>query len=113
LKLYPSDEIALGSEADDALRGLAEYEATSGNLARAANLYEDLLTGVLASEPQPRNNLSDAADLSSLYDSMTAIYRRTASPERALELDTRRRQLWEQWNGKLPANPFILRQIAQ
>src|SRR6185503_20273420 len=38
LKLYPRDDVALGSEADDALRASAEIEAHAGQTARAVEI---------------------------------------------------------------------------
>src|SRR5439155_840601 len=43
IKLYPAEKIEPGSEADRALCALADYEADTGNVARAIEVYEGLL----------------------------------------------------------------------
>jgi hypothetical protein len=64
LKLYPAERIELGSEADDALSALADYEAASSNVPRAIEIYEDLLRRILAAKSKPETSLDEAADLS-------------------------------------------------
>ena len=112
LKLYPADQIDLGSEADDALRALADFEAGSGNLTRALEIHQELLARILAAKPNPENSLADAADLSRLYSSMAAVQRRFGKADQASEFDTRRLALWQHWERKLPNNPFVLRQLT-
>lgn len=112
LKLYPADQIDLGSEADDALRALADIEAGSGNLSRAIEIYQELLDGILAAKPNTESNLADASRLSRLYSSMAAVQRRSGKVDQASELDTRRLKLWQDWERKLPNNAFVLRQLA-
>ncbi len=112
LKLYPADKIELGSEADNALRALADYEASSGNVARAIEICRKLVDQVLASKPNPEGHLADAADLSRLYSSMAALHRRMGEEQLASELDTRRRELWQHWDRQLPNNSFVSRQLA-
>jgi hypothetical protein len=43
---------------------------------------------------------------------MAVLYRRIGRPDRAAAFESRRLELWRQWDGKLPNNPFVLRQIA-
>ena len=110
LKLYPRDDIALGSEADDALRADAEIEARSGNYERALELDEALLAKVLASQPEPEEDLADALDLSRLYASIAEFSAAAHKQETATAIRLRQQQLWRHWDNKLPGNPFVTRQ---
>jgi serine/threonine-protein kinase len=112
LKLYPSDQVELGSEADDALRALADYEAGNGDVVRAAEVMRKLLEQGLAAKPDVENSLAEAADLSAMFASLAVLDRRSGNTVHAFEIDTRRMQLWHHWNRKLPNNPFVLRQLA-
>jgi tetratricopeptide (TPR) repeat protein len=112
LKLYPSDAVDLGSEADEAVRALADLEGMSGNVARAREILLELLDQVLAAKPDQENSLEDAADLSRLFASLAVLDRRAGMPGLASELDTRRLRLWQHWERKLPNNSFVLRQLA-
>jgi tetratricopeptide (TPR) repeat protein len=111
LKLYPAEKVEPGSEAEDALRALAEYEAGTGNLKRATELYQNVLDLTQAANSNPENSLTDALDQSSLYRAKSALLRRTAQADLASALEARDRELWQRWDRKLPHNPFVLRQI--
>jgi hypothetical protein len=43
LKLYPAEKIETYSDADLALRALADHEADTGNVARVIEIYQELL----------------------------------------------------------------------
>ena len=111
LKLYPAERIEPGSEADDALRALADYEAGSGNPGRAAAIYQELLDGVLAANPKPETDLSDAVELSSVYRAAVRLFRNAGRTDLAAALDARRLELWQRWNRKSPDNLFVRRQL--
>jgi tetratricopeptide (TPR) repeat protein len=113
LKLYPAAQVAPGSEAEDALYALGDFEAVAGNLPRAVEIYGQLIDRVLAAKPKPETDLADAADLSRLYASLARLQRRTGKADLALVLDARRLQLWEHWDRKLPSNPFVRRQLTE
>jgi serine/threonine protein kinase len=112
LKQYPADEVKPGSEAEDALRAGAEFEARSGNIARAVEICDKLLAQVQAAKPDIASDLADAVDLSNLYSRAAAFHRRNAEPDRAAALDARRLEIWRQWDQKLPNNSFVLRQLT-
>jgi hypothetical protein len=57
LKLYPAEQVEPGSEPDDALRALAEYEAGKGHVLRGIETYQQLLSRIIASKPKPESNL--------------------------------------------------------
>jgi hypothetical protein len=112
LKVYPAEKVELGSEADDAVRALADYEAGNGNLSRAIEIDRRLLDQIMAAGPKPESNLRDAADLSRLFASLVTFSRRAGNADSANSLDARRGALWRLWARKLPGNPFVLRQLA-
>ena len=113
LKLYPAEQIELGSESYDALSALADYEFANGNLRGAIEAYETLLQKISAAAPKPEDLLADAADLSRVYTSLAAVYRRAQRAELASDLDARREKLWAHWDKKLPGNPFVHLQLAK
>jgi hypothetical protein len=112
LKLYPTEQIDLGSEADEALRARADFQAANGNVAAAIDTYGALLERVLAAKPKPESNLADAADLSRLYGALAVLDRRAGRADLAATFDARRLELWQRWDRKLPNNAFVRRQLA-
>jgi tetratricopeptide (TPR) repeat protein len=111
LKLYPAEQIRLGSEADLTLRALADQEAGDGNIPSAIEIYEKLLPQILAAKPQPETRLTDGLRLSRIYAAMAALHRTAGQADLASSLDARRRDLWRQWDRKLPNNAFVHRQL--
>ena len=111
LKLYPAEQISAGSEADEALRALADHEADSGNIQRAIETYSKLLNHILAAKPKPESSLEDAFELSNIYRAMAMLHRRTGQADLALALQARRVELWRHWDSKLPHNGFVRRQL--
>jgi len=111
LKLYPAEQVLPGSEPDNALRALAEYEAGTGNVRRGIETYQQLLGRIMASKPTPESRLADATDLSNLYGAMAVLHRRARQAELASALAARRLELWRHWDRKLPNNTFVHRQL--
>jgi serine/threonine protein kinase len=111
-KDLPADRIKLDSEAFEVSRAEADDEAEAGNSRRAAELYEQLLSYVMAAKPQALDDLRDAPRLSQLYASLASLDRRTGQTPKAQEMESRRLELWRAWDRKLPNNQFVLRQIA-
>jgi serine/threonine protein kinase len=111
LQLYPAARIDLGSEADIALRALADHEADTGNVSRAIAIYQELTELIMAAKPKPEQSLTDAFRLSLIDLALAALHRRTGRPDLASDLDARRAQLWQTWNQKLPNNGFVRRQM--
>jgi tetratricopeptide (TPR) repeat protein len=112
LKIYPADHIELGSEMDDTLRAVADYEASAGNLARAIEVNTTLVEKLPDAKTSAEENLTDAARWSRLYSALASVHRRAGHPEQASVFETQGRRLWERWNDKLPGNPFVTRQLA-
>jgi tRNA A-37 threonylcarbamoyl transferase component Bud32/tetratricopeptide (TPR) repeat protein len=113
LKFYPADKVETGSEAEEALRALADHEAETGNLPRALQVYQELLDRIAAAKPEPEINLEDATHLSKVYASMAFVERRARRADLASALDARRLELWRRWEQKLPNNPFVVRRLAE
>jgi serine/threonine protein kinase len=113
LKLYPAAKVAPGSLPDKALRALADFEAATGNLARAMGIYQGRMDQATPEKLSSETVLEDALYLSNAYRSMAAIHLRAGHPDMASALDERRSELWRRWDRRLPKNPFVLRQIAE
>jgi serine/threonine-protein kinase len=110
-KDYPAEQIALGSEADIALRALADHHAAIGDARRAAEIYRDLLQRIQLSKPDPEHDLRHATHISRLYESSAAAHRRSGDAQEAGVLSTRRLELWRGWERQLPQNPFVSQQL--
>jgi hypothetical protein len=111
LKLYPSDRVVTGSEAERALCALAEYEGSAGNTALAIGTYTDLLRRMQASGGKLQEILRHALEFSNIWASMAVLYRRAGNPALASDLESRRLNLWRLWDHKLPHNSFVDRQL--
>ena len=109
---YPAAKIELASEADLALRALAEHYAAIGEAAKAADTYRDLLARVSKLNPDPEKDLRNAVYLSNAYAALARILREDRHNREAASWEAERRKLWEHWNGKLAGNPFVQRQLA-
>lgn len=112
LKLYPAQQIELGSEPHDALRALGDYQAATGHVAKAADIYKNLLDLAMASNPKPETSLTDALDLSNIYGAAAAVHRLGRQHALAVDLEARRLALWRHWDNRLPNNTFVQRQLA-
>ena len=66
----------------------------------------------MISKPDPSNDLRDATQLSGVYTALAVLYRQTPNAAKAETITAQRRDLWQQWDHKLPGNPFVLRQLA-
>ena len=110
-KDYPAEHIALDSPVYAVLLAGADHHADTGDRARALREYEMLLEKVLASKPDVENDLREAYGLSLLYEGLARRQRAMAATSQADQSDATRLALWNHWNGKLPENPFILRQL--
>ena len=102
----------MASEADLALRALADHYAATGQPAKAADTYRDLLAGVKESNPDPENDLRNAVYMSNAYAALARVLRQDRRAREASEWESKRRQLWEHWDSKLASNPFVQRQLA-
>ena len=110
--MYPAAEVELGSEPDATLRAEAELEADR-DVRQGIELYQQLLTRILASRPKPEISLEDANDLSTLYEAMVSLHRRAGQVPEAAALEERRLEIWRNWDRKLPNNVFVLQQLRK
>jgi tetratricopeptide (TPR) repeat protein/predicted Ser/Thr protein kinase len=111
-KNYPSVRISPGDEADAVLRAQADQFAAVGQPARAVKVYTELLDKIMAYHPDQENDVGQAKQLSSIYESLASLERRNRQPEEAAALDARRLEIWKHWQTKLPNNPYVLRQVG-
>jgi len=109
---YPAETLKPDSEVVVALRAQADYESQAGDRRRAVEIYEQLWSAMMASKPDPLGDLADATKVSMMYYYMAGVYRRAGDAAKGAEMDGRRRQLWQQWDAKLPRNGFVERQLA-
>ncbi len=112
-KLYPAGKVAPGSLPDKALLALADFEAATGNLARAIGIYQGRMDQATPDKLSSETLLEDALYLSNAYRSMAAIHLRAGRADLASALDERRSELWRRWDRRVPKNAFVLRQIAK
>ncbi|HEX4810180.1 MAG TPA: serine/threonine-protein kinase [Bryobacteraceae bacterium] len=111
-KDYPAEQIDPESQAVAALRARADYESQVGDRRRAVEIYESLFDAMMASKPDPLRDLMDATKVSMMWYYMAGVYRRAGDGGKAAGMDQRRLELWRQWDGKLPHNGFVQRQLA-
>jgi serine/threonine protein kinase len=112
LKLYPAAKIFPGSQAEDALQALAAWEAARGNLPGAIEVSKKLLAEIQPAKSGLQPDLEDALHLTSAYSSAAELYRRAGNEGEARTLDAAQRELWRQWDRKLPNNSFVMRRLA-
>jgi serine/threonine protein kinase len=111
-KNYPVETIKPGCEADVAVRALADHYAETGEPNRAVEVYQELRGKLMASSPNTEYDLLDAVHLSRLDASLAALFRRAGRIHEAVTLERNRMELWQNWDRKLPNNPFVQRQLA-
>jgi tetratricopeptide (TPR) repeat protein len=111
-KDYPASRVPLDSEIFTVLQAQADSEADDGDASVALKLYEKLLGLVMAGEPEPLIDLRDAPRMSGLYASLAALCRRTGKPAEAATMESRRLDLWQNWQRKLPNNSFVQHHLA-
>jgi hypothetical protein len=109
--MYPADKIYPGSEAEDALLALAEHEGEGGNQSLAADAYDKLLAAMQPAKAGRSQALDDAVHLSGIYTAASRFDRRVGKIAAASALEARTRELWQEWDRKLPNNAFVRRQI--
>jgi tetratricopeptide (TPR) repeat protein len=112
LRLYPADKLTVDDDVDNTLQALADQEAETGDVARAIEIDQELLDGLAAGGIKPETKLAEAMDLSNIYGSIAALYRRSGRTDLASAFEKRRLDLWRHWARELPNNPFVRRQIA-
>src|SRR6185436_2674161 len=92
-KVYPSDRVVAGGEVESVLRSWADHLADTNRLQPAVEAYQELLDKVIASHPDPQNDLRDATALSRIYESLGDLHARSGHPELAHAMSSRRVEL--------------------
>lgn len=110
-KDYPAETITAGGEADTAMRGLADHYAETGQPGHALEIYQELFRKIMASNPDPQNDLLNCVYVSRLHTSLAMLLRRMGRGDQAVPLEAGRLELWRHWNRTLPNNPFVNRQL--
>ena len=110
-KDYPADRIILLDEAEVVLSAWGAYLADTGQLERAAGVYKELLDKVMASNPDPGNDLRNATGVSRIYEALAMLHLRNGQPAQAQSMSALRVELWRNWDHKLPHVPFVRRQL--
>src|SRR5581483_2148372 len=111
INAYPAEKIKPGSEADMALRALADFQAGTGNYSDALATTTKLREAVLAWKPSPDTNLVEAVELSCIDELLANIQKKSGQRELADETAARRLALWRHWDEKMPGNPFVRHEL--
>lgn len=107
----PKDRVELDSPAYIVLRVDANDLEDSGRSRDAWQHSQRLLENVLRVEPPTSTDLRDMAALSALYDDAARHARRAGDTAGAEAIASQRIELWRQWQGRLPDNAFVARQL--
>jgi hypothetical protein len=78
---------------------------------RAAEVYQELLDKIMAAKPDSGNDLRRAAKFSRIYEALAGLHRRNQQSDHAEAFSALRRNLWRQWDRKLPNNTYVRRQL--
>ena len=111
IKEYPTEHVPPHSAAASLFRALGDHLAETGQPQQALRVYEDLLSKITVSKPDPLNDLRHGITLSQIYGSLAALHRRSGMRQRGEELAALRLELWRHWDRKLPQNALINRQL--
>jgi serine/threonine protein kinase len=109
--LYPQETIEPLSEADFAMRALADQRAAGGDVAGGIEVYQDLVSRLLAGPLRQAEDLRGAAALSRAWSGLTPLLRQNGRPEEAAAVDSDRRALWAAWAERRPAEAAVRRQL--
>jgi tetratricopeptide (TPR) repeat protein len=112
-KDYPPEKVELGEVVEMVIRARGDQEAARGQRERAIATFQGLNNLVMASNPHPETDLRQALDLSRIDETLAALYRKAGQTAEADKLNRFCLELWRNWDHKLPANPFVQRQLAK
>jgi hypothetical protein len=109
----PESMLITGYNAGEALlRAEADMDAAAGNPQKAVAMYLLVLRKFEARGYRPRESLTDALALSRRQARLTQLSRQAGDASSTGLYATERVALWQGWSGRLPNNPFVLRQLA-
>jgi tetratricopeptide (TPR) repeat protein len=107
---YSAEKVEPMSDTYDALRAQADDYAENGQVNKAIDAYEQLLSKLAAWNVDPRNDLRDAVCLSRTWSALATLLRKAGHGDDADHFEVQRTDLWNYWNGQLPNAQFLLRQ---
>jgi tetratricopeptide (TPR) repeat protein len=111
LQFYPAEKVYPGSELQETLQALADQEADTGHLTQAIGTYQTLLDRLQPAESGLQPSLDDSVQASAIYQAASALYRRADRSNLASAMETKRRNLWRNWERQLPNNSFVHREF--
>jgi tetratricopeptide (TPR) repeat protein len=109
---YPAEIVRPASEVATALRAQSDHYTETGKPREAIDVYRELLRKMMASNPDPGNDLINATRLSDAQASLVTLLRGTDQNSEAAALQKQRLELWQSWDRKLPNSPFVLRKMT-
>jgi serine/threonine protein kinase len=112
-KRYPAESITTEDEVGTALLALGDHLAETGDTRHAVEKYQELLTKLMASQPDPENDVRHASALSHVYDSLARVFRRIGDAVEADAYSAKRLKIWQSWNRKLPNNQYIQHELTE
>jgi hypothetical protein len=108
LRQYPADALEPSSEAESALRALADHLAETSAPEKAVAAYEELIQKLTAwSGLRPSDDLRDGITMAQLWGALADLYRRIGRPGDAAALDSRRGELLKAWEERLPNDAVL------
>jgi serine/threonine protein kinase len=111
-KDYPPSIITTDDEMRSVITALGDHLAETGDTRQAEDVYQQLLTKLMASHPDPENDIQHASALSRLYTALTQIQLRNGEADQAKNTAALRLKIWQNWKRKLPNNAFVQRELA-
>jgi serine/threonine protein kinase len=112
IKDYPATVVTDGDEVETVLMALGDHLSETGQSREAQQVYEDLLSKLMASHPDPENDVLHATALSRIYGALAQLHLRNDEPDKAKENSALRLKIWQHWNRKLPNNAYVQRELA-
>jgi len=110
-KDYPAERINSDDETETVVRAWGAHLAETGQPQRAADVYEELLDGLMAWHPDPNNDLRHATSLSRIYEALSSLELRNGQTDHAQTMSALRLEIWRNWDHKLPRVSFVHRQL--
>jgi tetratricopeptide (TPR) repeat protein len=108
--IYPADKIEPMSDAYHALQAQADHYAETGQSQKAIDVYQQLLSKLMAWGPKSDDDLRDATCISRTWSALADLLRRVGRSDDAGRLEAQRTELWNHWKDKLPNAQFLLHQ---
>jgi tetratricopeptide (TPR) repeat protein len=110
---YPAARVAPHGAVHEVLRARAEHLADAKQQREAIAVYRDLLNGMQASNPDPKNNLAHAVAVSHVSGALASLHSQIGRRDEAAAFAERRLDLWRHWEGRLGSgNAVVRRQLA-